>query len=147
MKSRTDVELLAEMEAEFAELHTAIAVMKRRMGISTDPSAKPAGGRPSVAASNDLREHGKPYLGMSILEASRKYLKQVQEPKAPSEIAEALYQGGVHSRSNDFNGIVRTTLFKRGHEVGIEKFGKGKWGLQDWRPGRTRSAAEPEQEG
>jgi len=143
MKSRSDVELLAELERELTELQTTIAVLKRRVGVQ--------GSGPSTvngAANHDDSArvaHDKPYLGMNILEASRKYLQRIREPKAPSEIAEALKSGGVHSRSDDFNGIVRTTLFKRGHEVGIEKFGKGKWGLQDWRPGRTKATDTPEE--
>ncbi len=140
MKSRTDLELLAEMEAEFAELQTAIAVMKRRMGISSNGTQ--ASSRAHAPADGNQGQD-KPYLGMSILEASRSYLQRVKEPKTPGEIAEALRMGGVHSRSGDFNGIVRTTLFKRGSEAKIEKFGGGKWGLQDWRPGRTRTSAEP----
>lgn len=136
MKPRSDVELLAELEKDLAELQTTIAVIKRRVGAGSQ------GNGPDVAASA-LPDHsgsGKPYLGMSILDASKKFLQRVREPKTPSEIADALKQGGVHSRSDDFNGIVRTTLFKRGHEAGIEKFGNGRWGLQDWRPGRTRAA-------
>jgi hypothetical protein len=143
MKTRSDTELLAELEKELADLQTTISFLKRRMGVQANGAvAATAQGRPADTDSSD-----KPYLGMSILEASRKFLQRVREPKAPSEIAEALKHGGVHSRSLDFNGIVRTTLFKRGHEVGIEKFGNGRWGLQEWRPGRSRSVdttAEPE---
>lgn len=135
MKSRTDLELLADLEKDMAELQTTIAVIKRRLGQAATPSASTG----HSGNHDEPRGQGKPYLGMSVLDASKKYLRLVKEPKAPSEIAEALHLGGVHSRSSDFNGIVRTTLFKRGHEIGIEKFGKGKWGLDEWRPGRRNS--------
>jgi len=140
MKSRTDLELLADLEKDLAELQTTIAVIRRRLGQPATHPASTGGGNP-----DEPRGQGKPYLGMSVLDASKKYLRLVKEPKAPSEIAEALHLGGVHSRSSDFNGIVRTTLFKRGHEIGIEKFGKGKWGLDEWRPGR-RNSQESESE-
>jgi hypothetical protein len=136
------MELLAELEKDLAELQTTIAVIKRRLGVSSHGNSEPS---PTNAVGEHVG-HGKPYLGMSILEASRKFLLSVREPKTPSEIADALKQGGVHSRSTDFNGIVRTTLFKRGHEAKIEKFGGGRWGLQDWRPGRSNRAAESEDE-
>jgi hypothetical protein len=137
MKARTDLELLADLEKDLAELQTAISVIKKRLGQAAPPSPT------HVGSNDDQRVQGKPFLGLSVLDASKKYLRMVKEPKAPSEIAEALHLGGVHSRSSDFNGIVRTTLFKRGHEVGIEKFGKGKWGLDEWRPGR-RNSQEPQ---
>ncbi len=144
MKSRSEVELLAELEKELAELQTTIGVLKRRIGVQ-GVSASVGNGSP--VHDDSSRDQDTPYLGMNILEASRNYLQRIRQPKAPSEIAEALKSGGVHSRSDDFNGIVRTTLFKRGHEVGIEKFGKGKWGLRDWRPGRTKATdGVPEQE-
>lgn len=140
MKPRSDLELLAELEKEVADLQTTIAVIKRRLGTSAPTN----GGEPLTVQMPDQGTSGKPYLGMSILDASRKFLQRVRDPKTPSEIADALKQGGVHTRSHDFNGIVRTTLFKRGHEAKIEKFGNGRWGLQEWRPGRTRAVADSE---
>lgn len=139
-KTRSDVELLAELERELVEMQTAIAFLKRRVGGGSAGTAVP--GHAQTANQENGGADEKPYLGLSVLDAARKYLQRVREPKTPTEISQALSAGGVHSRSGDFGGIVRTTLFKRGHERGIEKFGGGKWGLRDWRPGGNKGTAE-----
>lgn len=128
--------LLAELEQELADLQTTIAVLKRRMGLIDATQEEPS----SIKTFRIQRSQGKPYLGMSILDAARKHLSSVEEPMTPSDIAAALKEGGVHSRSEDFGGIVRTTLHKFGTKAGIQPFGGGKWGLADWRPGGRRGS-------
>jgi hypothetical protein len=76
----------------------------------------------------------------------KKYLQMVREPRSPQQIAEALLGGGVHSRSEDFTAIIRTTLFRRGDKFGLEGFGAGKWGLGEWRPGRNRGTGTGSEE-
>lgn len=139
MKTRTDVELLAELEKEVADLQTTIAVLKRRMGGSANGSQVVTNFAAITAP--ETNGHDKPYLGMSIPEAAKKYLQRVREPKSPQEISEALRRGGLHSRSSDFMGVMRTTLARKGKEFGIESFGPGKWGLSDWRPSRGKGGA------
>lgn len=129
--ARTEVDLLADLERELADLQTTITVLRRKLGVE-GPPVTPA---PSVAGRGP---QGEPFLGMSVLSASRKFLQQVEEPRSANDIAGALQAGGVHSRSSDFEAIVRTTLHKRGAEVGIEKFDRGMWGLIDWRPSGRR---------
>lgn len=132
---------LATLENRRAELLVGISMARRELGL---PDESPADGTPPASAPPAReREDGsrKPYLGKNILEAARLYLTRAREPKSPIEIAEAIRQGGVHSRSDDFAGVVRTTLSRRGGEQGIESFGNATWGLKEWRPGR----AKPEQ--
>ncbi len=133
------LQLLAELEAERAELDTAIAVIRRKLG-------KQPNGVTGAVPQKTLPQSGQvrkgDFLGMTIPEATKKYLGIAMEPKTPKEIADALTLGGVHSKSADFGNIVRSTLSRRGKEFGVESFGDGRWGLSDWRPGRRTSQNE-----
>ena len=131
---------LASLEARRTELLVAIRMARRELGLPADSQPTP-----ETPTAQPEREDSprRPYLGMNILEAARLYLTKTEDPKSPSDIAEAIRRGGVHSRSEDFAGVVRTTLSRRGHEVGIESFGSQTWGLREWRPGRSRGESEP----
>ena len=75
MKPRSDVELLAELEKEVVNLQTTIAVLRRRIGGTNNATGTPSS--LSVSVPEDLTVHDKPYLGMNIPEAARKYLQRV----------------------------------------------------------------------
>jgi hypothetical protein len=133
---------LEGLEARRAELVSAINLLRRTLSLPEKPAPKVSDGGTGDAHKAPEGPPNKPYLGMNILEAARKFLTRVREPKSPAEIAEAIRAGGVHSRSGDFGGVVRTTLSRRGREVGIESFGEATWGLSEWRPGRARSNSD-----
>jgi hypothetical protein len=153
MKSRSDIELLAELEKECSELQTTIAVLKRKLGQPANDATSWSKNGASMFAvglggtTSDSDSDSKPYMGMNIPDAAKKYLQRVREPKSPQEIAEALRQGGLHSRSVDFMGVIRTTLVRNGRTVGIESYGGGKWGLSDWRPSRAKASQADEAQG
>ena len=138
--------LLAKWEAELAQLDahrvslvSAISMARKELGLSEDVGTGPATLLlPAPPRDREVR----PYLGMNILSAARLYLGGVREPKTPTDIAEAIRQGGVHSRSRDFAGVVRTTLSRNGDTVGIESFGNQTWGLREWRPGRRHDPGD-----
>jgi hypothetical protein len=133
---------LESLDARRAELVPGINLLRRRIGLPEKTgSAKPEGKVTDQQPPVEMRAH-KPYLGMSILHASKQYLIRMREPKSPAEIAEAIRSGGVLSRSGDFGGVVRTTLSRRGREVGIESFGEALWGLSEWRPNRARGNSD-----
>jgi len=131
---------LTALDARRSELLIGISMARRELGIAEDASTS-ATGPHGANGGQPEREGGprRPYLGMNILEAARLYLVSVEDPRTPMDIADAIRRGGVHSRSDDFPGVVRTTLSRSGREVGIESFGNMKWGLREWRPGRAKT--------
>jgi hypothetical protein len=132
---------LAAIDARRSELLVGISMARRELGLSDEPPARITGTRDQLLPPGRDREDGshRPYLGMNILDAAKIYLTKTREPKSPLEIADAIRQGGVHSRSDDFPGVVRTTLSRKGKDVGVESFGNTLWGLKEWRPGRART--------
>lgn len=136
---------LAAIDARRAELVIGIGMLRRTLGLPEENAGGPSPSRRTASRPRAHDEDQRPYLGMNILDAAKLYLLRVKEPKTPSDIAEAIKHGGVHSKSDDFPGVVRTTLSRKGKAAGIESFGGTLWGLSAWRPGRAKGSPQAEE--
>lgn len=121
-------QVLADLKARRAQLDSAIAAIEQMIGgiTSAVPGVK-------TAESIDIAEDA--FHGMSIADATKKYLSMVKRKRSTKEIMEALEDGGLPSSAYN---TVYAVLRRREEQVGdIVKVGND-WGLAEWYPGRQR---------
>src|SRR5687768_11025535 len=102
-ESNPYVAVLADLERERDQLNAMIAMVKRRMGLSSDePNVASAMLTANGSASSEPPEiRSDTFFGMSISEAVKKYLGMVKRPRRVTDIAKALDEGGLlHSSKN-----------------------------------------------
>jgi hypothetical protein len=82
------------------------------------------------------------FFGMTIADATKKYLGMTKHTKSTADIATALESGGLKHASKDFHTTIRSTLGQKEEFLRVN----GDWGLTEWYPGagRGRKAAKPE---
>ena len=87
----------------------------------------------SVAAGPTLPTaiHADTFFGLSILDASKKFLRMMRRSQQTSAIATALGQGGL--KRPDVN-VLSSILVRAAKGREITKVGKGMWGLPEWYP-------------
>jgi hypothetical protein len=121
-------QVLTDLKARRAQLDSAIAAIEQIMGSIT--AAVPGLKAPELS---DIAEDA--FHGMSIADATKKYLGMVRRKQSTKEIMAALEQGGLpHSAYNTVYAVIR----RREEQVGdIVKVGSD-WGLAEWYPGRPR---------
>jgi len=92
----------------------------------------------SLGVPSDLPEGA--FLGKSVAACIELYLAAVKKKKTNKEIAEALRNGGVESKADDFGTIVTGSLFNLKKAGKVLRFKDG-WGLAEWYPAHIRGAA------
>lgn len=116
--------VIADLEAQRAELDLLIAGLRKRAGMSPDGGGGPGG-----------REiHSATFLGKTIPEAARIYLDMCNKrPQKVEDIAAALQKGGMTSKAANFTSMLQTIL--RRTEVQTGEFMRtpaGDWVLPVW---------------
>src|SRR3989442_6944588 len=74
------------------------------------------------------------FVGMSVPDAIKTYLRLVGEPQYLSQITKGLIAGGIAHNSSDFQNTVYMAL-RRGRdadEADFKRFEPKKWGLASW---------------
>jgi hypothetical protein len=125
--------VLADLEAKKAQIDAAIAAIRALAGIGT--------ASPNQGASQGLEPHS--FLGMSIPDATKKYLSIVKRKQSTQDIMKALEAGGLPpSLYNTIYGVLR----RRQKQVGDIINFKGDWALAEWYPNYKfkKSKDEPE---
>ena len=83
------------------------------------------------------------FFGLSIAEATKKYLSLVKKKQTIKEIAEALDRGGLPHTSSNFLNTVGTMLNRSAvYDSELVRVGRGAWGLASWY-GNRRPKPEP----
>ena len=78
------------------------------------------------------------YLGMSIVDASKKLLASRRKTMANPEIAASLKAGGLAMNSREPANTIGSVLTRRFQQVGdIVRVERGQWGLAEWYPNRN----------
>ncbi len=118
--------VLADLVARRAKLDSAIAAIEEIVGGDSDTAAV----QPKMGwVPATTRE----YLGMTIAEATMKFLKTAGKPQLTGDIARALKGGGIGSNSKNMYRTVYNTLNNRmDKHQDITKEG-AKWGLSEWK--------------
>lgn len=75
--------------------------------------------------------HPDTFFGLSIIEASKKFLKLARRAQHVTAIAAALEQGGLKRPSDN---VMSGILVRAAKGCEVTKVGKGMWGLSDWYP-------------
>jgi hypothetical protein len=132
--------VIADLEAQIAELQMTVAVLRKRAGMSPDGGG---GGGPGG------REiHSATFLNKSIPEAARIYLEMCNKrPQKVEQIAEALQRGGMTSKAANFVSMLQTILRRTEIQTGeFMRTPNGEWILPEWVGKKAMPKAEREKE-
>lgn len=145
MTDPTDVQtLLAELEAERAELDVTIAHLRRRLGIvpTGDAAGTPTGTAGPLNAGRDAgivtgRVRPDEFFRLSISNAIMKFLAIMKQPQNPMAIVNGLRAGGVLTNAKNFYTNVNTELKRMKDRELVVNTPSG-WGLAEWYPQKPR---------
>ncbi len=115
--------LLAELEKDKENIETAIAVIKKKMGLPVDSPSR-------TSAPTQLRPDS--FFRKGIAEAAAMYLRMGREPRTSGEIADALEKGGIETQAKDLKATVHAVLVRDAEKWGITRLTSGAWGLDEW---------------
>ncbi|MGD0468048.1 MAG: hypothetical protein ABSA54_06730 [Terriglobales bacterium] len=119
--------VLADLIARRAKLDAAIAAIEEFAGHDGNDVGSATQSKPTILPLT--RE----YRGMTIADATIKFLKTMGKPQATGDIARALKLGGIGSASKNMYRTVYNTLNSRlDKHQDITKEG-AKWGLAEWK--------------
>lgn len=128
--------VLADLKAQRAKIDAGIAGIEAMLGLrSTEGDQGNSGGNPS----GDMGPGA--FLGMSIVDATKKLLRHSRKTLRNEEILAGLRQGGlVFSSANPVNTI-GSVLHREWTSGGdIVRVSRGVWGLAEWHPRLRRKA-------
>lgn len=129
--------VLADIEAQIERLQTAKAAIQSIRGHRPSTGGDvPQRAAPAKAAIPSIDALGPgAFLGMTIVDATKKLLRAKREALNNPAIAGALKAGGLVLRSDDTINTIGAVLTRRYKDVGdIVKVGRGTWGLREWYP-------------
>ena len=139
---------LAELKVRRAKLDAAISAIEDILGSASGSSATAQSSTEGAAVSGPIAEDA--FFGMTIPDATRKFLKMARKPQSAAEIARALEAGGMTHQSKYLPNTVRTTLIRIAQSGGDLVQVKKDWALAEWYPGLRRKkegvAPAPESE-
>lgn len=115
--------VIADLEAQRAEIDLLIAGLRKRAGQSPD------GGGPGSRAI-----HSATFIGKTIPEAARTYLEMCNKrPQKTQEIAKAIQDGGYETTASNFPSMVQTVLRRLENSTGeFMRTSAGEWYLPEW---------------
>jgi hypothetical protein len=139
--------VLADLRAKRDKLDAAIAGIETMLGIRglAEQAQKPEG-ESGNGGGNGLGPGA--FLGMTIVDAARKFLSVTRRNQRTEEILRALKDGGMVLTSADPINTVGSVLNRNYSQGGeIVRVERGVWGLAEWHPRlRKRGKATPSAE-
>ena len=146
--------VLADLEARKAQIDSAISVIKALMttGLPPAPAVTPAPATavppaPPGNGSLPFEIQSDTFFGLSILDASKKFLAMRKRPVSAPEILDALRRGGqLHANNETFLNTLGATLSRSDAKNGpLVRVSRGMWGLRDWYANKSsRASSETE---
>ena len=142
MSSDTNIDysaVLADLKAKRDKLDAAIAGIETMLGLrGFDPDIKPLG----IANGGEHLGPGA-FLGMSIVDATKKYLRATRNNQRNEDIVNALKDGGIVFTSENPVNTVSSVLYRNWTQGGeIVRVSRGVWGLAEWHPRLRKRAGE-----
>lgn len=141
--------VLADLKARRAAIDALIAgieaggLVGQSVTIVPVPGALALVGAASIVSSGNVEVHSDSFFGMSVVEATKKYLSMKKRPAPTPEVVDALKRGGIPTGSSEnFSNTVAAGL-SRSYSMGggIVRVQRGTWGLADWYPNKPRKSA------
>jgi hypothetical protein len=128
---------LADLRAKRAKIDSAIQILEELSGLTPSVVGDDLQWTPK-APEGGIEETAGMFLGMSIVDASKKLLGLRKRTMGNVEIARELQAGGLVLTSAEPANVVGSVLTRRFNQVGdVVKVGRGIWGLKEWYPGRN----------
>lgn len=125
--------VLADLKAKRDQIDAAIAALTALAGVTSTTS----GTNVSMPGKATIRPDE--FFGMTIVEASKKYLGMMTRPQSGQTITDSLKAGGYLFQSEAPVQTVNSILNRAYNEGGdIVRVGKGMFGLAKWYPNRPR---------
>lgn len=136
--------VLADLRAKRLQIDQSIALLE---GMRAFAPLQPGGAFSPLGTSFDtpseIIETAGMYLGMSIVDATKKLLAIRKKTLGNVEIARQIQAGGLVLTGADPANAVGSVLTRRFNQIGdVVKVGRGIWGLKEWYPGRTFKPAK-----
>jgi hypothetical protein len=132
--------VIADLKAKRDQIDLTIRNLEalRSGGTLVAAGVGTATGDGSAHGTGGIVETAGMFLGMSIVDATKKLLALRKRTMGNPEIARQLREGGLVLTSKDPANVVGSVLTRRFNDVGdVVKVGRGIWGLKEWYPGRT----------
>jgi hypothetical protein len=128
--------VLADLNAKRAQIEQAIAVLTAlREGRTPSPQGAT---KSEIPLEGQSFEAAGQFLGMSIVDATKKLLAARKRAMGNADILADLKVGGLVLTSNDPLNVVSSVLMRRFKNEGdIVRVERGIWGLKEWYPGRN----------
>ena len=136
-------DVLADLRLKQTALEQAITGITTLMKLGTVSGGGPAPISSSADPSSPVEIPSDAFFGVSIVEATKKYLGMMKRPKTTQEIAAALVEGGYNHTSKNFYSTIFSVLAREsGKPTGEIVKVNDRWGLAEWYPNRrpTRSS-------
>ena len=130
--------VLADLQGQKQKIEEAIALLESlRGGPVVVKSVGNAAGTSNATAVSQVDWGPGAFLGMSIVDATKKLLHAKRQPMRTVDIVSELEGGGLVLNSSDKVNTVGSILLRRFYQVeDIVRQGRGVWGLAEWHPGR-----------
>ena len=123
--------ILEELLQERRDIDAAIVHFQRKVALSVKPLRGPLGSSKHGSAEEEPKT-GR-FANMSTPDAAKAYMEERGVPLKPSEIKQALLEGGIRSESKNFYSTLYTTLSRLEKAREIVKRNNGSFVLKTWR--------------
>lgn len=132
--------VLADLEARRAQLDAMIAGVQYILGQGAAPGISSPPG-PASVQNGEIPSDA--FFGLSIPDATKKFLAMRKRTATTPEVIQALSRGGqVNASSSKFGNTVGSVLARAdANGAGIVRVSRGTWGLAEWYPNRARKSA------
>jgi|CXWL01.1.fsa_nt_gi hypothetical protein len=134
--------VLADLERKRSELDSAIAAIRAVIGATGGATSSVAGEQPKTLSSTPLGTmHGSvqlrsdAFIGLSIAEASKKYLGMVKAPVSTASLIEALSKGGIPTPAYNTVYAVLSRQERQSGDI-FKLLHTKEWALPEWYGGK-----------
>lgn len=146
-KSNAYAVVIADLKRQRDDIDAMIGQLE---AMADDSPAQPdAAGVTKVKDATERQDQAlkdNPYLGMSIVNATKELLALKRKPMRPADIVAHLEAGGLVLTGANKSNTIGSVLNRRQKNVGdIVNVKRGTWGLKKWYPGRSFGKKPPEE--
>ena len=145
-KSNAYAVVIADLKRQRGEIDAMIAQLEAMAdGSPAPPKAASAPKAQDAVGHHSQPRKENPYLGMSIVDATKGLLASKRKTMNSADIVAELEAGGLVLTGAKKSNTVGSVLNRRQNKVGdVVSVTRGMWGLKEWYPGRSFGKKSPE---